>query len=40
MAFLKDRSFKSSKTSLEFKIIEVESISSKIKIIFKAGNTN
>lgn len=37
MAFLKDRSFKSSKTSLEFKIIEVESISSKIKIIFNSG---
>lgn len=37
MTFLKDRSFKSSKTSLEFKIIEVESISSKIKIIFNSG---
>lgn len=40
MAIIKDRSFSASKTSMEFKIVETDSVSSTIKISFHCGNNH
>ncbi|WP_249659422.1 hypothetical protein [Lysinibacillus fusiformis] len=38
MAIIKDRSFSASKTSMEFTIVETDSVSSTINIHFYCGN--
>ena len=40
MAIIKDRSFSASKTSMEFKIVETDSVSSTINISFHCGNNH
>lgn len=37
VAIIYDKSVKASKTSIEFEILEVDSISSKIKVTFNSG---